>query len=155
MSRQYRIGSVVFGLVLIVCVSQSQGSMLQLNLNEVPVSLSRTSRTLIVDHHRVPLAVPSFGRATTTEEWVADLLPASEQMYEDRHWGYWLGFSNWNGYSFILTGQSPFWGSHWGSMGVYSTPTAPTQVPEPHSILLFGIVGSWLAMRPVRSLKKL
>ena len=153
MSREHQIGSVVIGLMLIVGVSQVQGSIVPLNLNDIPVSLIRTPGTLIVDHARVPLAVPSFACATTTEELIADLLPPSEQMYQDRHWGYWLGFSSWNGYSFLLTGQSPFWGRNWETTGSSNISASTTQVPEPHAMLLLGLGGAWLAARPGRCKK--
>jgi hypothetical protein len=168
MRRQY-IWSVVIGLLLVVSTSQGQGPVRPLHFNNIPLSLVRTPGTLIVDHTRVPLAVPSFVCATTTEDWVADILPRSELMYQDRHWGYWLGFSSWNGYS-LLTGQSP-WGRHWGTVGHWpgalsgtplrvtsinsaaSVPTPPTQVPEPHSMILFGLGSVWIAARSRRRLK--
>ncbi len=144
MRREQYAWSALIGLVLIIGISHAQDTRMPLNLNETPTLFSRTPGTVVVDHTRVPLAVPSFGHATTTQDYLPDLLPISEQMYQDRHWGFWLGFSHWNGYSFILTGQSPYWGRHWGT-AVTSSPTASTSpIPEPAPLVLLGLCGAWL-----------
>ncbi|MCP4450118.1 MAG: PEP-CTERM sorting domain-containing protein [Planctomycetes bacterium] len=146
MSQQKRVGSALIGLLLILGAAHVQGAMLPFDLNQMDTSLMGKPVPLISDHMRVPLAVPSFGHATTTQEHVPDLLPVSEQMYQDRHWGYWLGYNRWNGYSFLLTGQNP-WGRYWGNTSTSVGVARTTQVPEPTSLVLFGLGGAWVAAR--------
>jgi hypothetical protein len=150
MSRQKRVGSALIGLLVILGASQVQGAILPFNLNHLDTSLMGKPVPLISNYMRVPLAVPSFGHATTTQEHVPDLLPVSEQMYQDRHWGYWLGYNRWNGYSFLLTGENPYWGRHWGSISTSTGVARTTQVPEPASLILFGLGGGWLVARTRR-----
>ena len=147
MSRQKRVGSVLIGLLFIMVVSHVQGAMLPFHPDHMDCSLLGRPVPLISNHLRVPLAVPSFGYATTTQEHVPDLLPVSERMYQDRHWGYWLGYTSWNGYSFLLTGQNPYWGRCWGSTSTSVGVARTTQVPEPTSLILFGLGGAWVAAR--------
>ena len=92
MTGQNQIGCALIGLLIVVCGSQVQATIVPYNFNNVPTTLVQSSGPVIVDHERVPLAVPSFGAVTTTQAFVPDLLPVSEQMYQDRHWGYWLGW---------------------------------------------------------------
>jgi len=144
MTRQKRTGCALIGLLSVICVSQVQATIVPYNFNNMPTSLVQSSGTVIVDHERVPLAVPSFGAVTTTQAFVPDLLPVSEQMYQDRHWGYWLGYSTWNGYSFLITGKSPYWGRHWGTTSTPINAAPTTQIPEPKSLILFGMAGAWM-----------
>ncbi len=132
MTRQNRIGCALIGLLSVLCVSQVQATIVPCNFNNMPTSLVQSPGTVIVDHERVPLAVPSFGAVTTTQAFVPDLLPVSEQMYQDRHWGYWLGYSTWNGYSFLITGKSPYWGRNWGttSTSINAAPTKRARLPK-------------------------
>jgi hypothetical protein len=146
MNRQNLVGSVFIGLMLIIGVSHVQGAMVPFQLNHMDTSLMVKPVPVISNQARVPLAVPSFGHTTTTQEHVPDLLPVSERMYQDRHWGYWLGFSYGNGYSFVLTGQSPYW----GSTSTAGTVPPPTQAPEPASLILLGLGGAWMAARTRR-----
>ncbi len=146
MSRQKRVGSALIGLLVITVASHVQGAMLPCHLDHRDASLLSRPAPLISDHMRVPLAVPSFGHATTTQEHVPDLLPVSERMYQDRHWGYWLGYTRWNGYSFLLPGE----GACWGHTGTRMAAMSAEPVPEPASLLLFGLGGAWMAARTKR-----
>lgn len=143
MRREHWAWAAFIGLVLIVGTQPLQGAIVPYGLDEIPESLVRTPGTIIVDYLRVPLAVPSLGRATTTQDYVPDLLPVSERMYQDRHWGYWLGFSSGNGYSFVLNDQCS-WG-HDSSTNTFNTAAPATQVPEPASLILLGLGGAWMA----------
>ena len=150
MSRQNLAVSAFIGLLFVISVSHGRGAILPQHLNKTPTSIGFSSGALIVDHARVPLAIPSFGHTTTTQEYLPDLLPVSEQMYQDRHWGYWLGYNRWNGYSFLLTGENPYWGRHGGSTSTSTGVARTTQVPEPASLILFGLGGGWLVARTRR-----
>ena len=143
MNRQNYAVSAFIGLLFVISVSHGQGAILPQHLNKAPTSIGFSSGALIVDHARVPLAIPSFGHTTTTQEYLPDLLPVSERMYQDRHWGYWLGYNYWNGYSFLFPDESPYWG-HWGTN---SASIPGVQVPEPGSLVLFGMGCAWLVMR--------
>ncbi len=152
MSRQKRVGSALIGLLFIMVVSHVHGAMLPFHPDHMDASLLGRPVPLISNHMRVPLAVPSFGHATTTQEHVPDLLPVSERMYQDRHWGYWLGYTSWNGcsfwngYSFLLPGE----GASWGHTGTRMAAMSTEPVPEPASLILFGLGGVWMAARTRR-----
>lgn len=149
MSRQNLAVSAFIGLLFVISVSHGQGAILPRHLNKTPTSIGFSSGALIVDHARVPLAIPSFGHTTTTQEYLPDLLPVSERRYQDRHWGYWLGYNYWNGYSFLFPDESPYWG-HWGTASAPLDSSPPTQVPEPASLILLGLGGAWMFRRTQR-----
>lgn len=149
MRRVHHIRSAFIGLVLLIGIPHVQGAIVPFQASD-SAALIPNSSTRIVEHMRVPLAVPSFTCATHTEEWIGDLLPASEAMYQDRHWGYWLGYSAWNGYSFLLTGKGPYWGRYWGYRTLSDSDTSAATVPEPASMILFGLAGVWMVTRKRR-----
>ena len=93
----------------------------------------------------IPLAVPSIGSAARVAERFEDLLPVVERPYQaDRIWGYWLGYSPWNAYSFYLSRYPLYWDWYWARLLDQET-TSVSAVPEPSTVILM-VLGGFLIL---------